>query len=414
MNRFISLSVLLLLIVLLGSMLFQVIAPFILPLFLASVLAIVCQPLHSYFLQKTGQRMAISAALSTATLVAMLVVPTVIGTLICAIQLYALGQQHLDGDWRRGLDLLWNSGVTPAIEQIKQIFPGGLSDEQLGNLNEQFKDSLQSLAGMIAARTFQIASSTVGLFVSLTVAAGMFITALYYFLADGPALIKAAEEIIPLPIDHQRRLRERFATVVRAVVTATFLAAFFQGFATAIALQFCGIGYFWIFLAIATFTSLIPLVGAWVVWGPCVAWLALQGHWTAATLLAIWGAAVVSMIDNGVKMYVLKNDAGLHPLLSFISVIGALQVMGLWGIFIGPIVASCLFAMIQIFNEELKELAKERHTGQSVPPPVGTSQNGAVDVSLSQPTEPVAPVVTAPPKNAPTHRSKQPRSKRRS
>lgn len=413
MNRFVSLSVLLALIVLLGSMLFQVIAPFILPLFLAAVLAVICQPLHNFFLRKTGHRMALSAALSTATLVAMLVVPTVIGTLVCALQLYSLGQQHLDGDWHKGLDLLWNRCLTPAIEQVKQIFPAEISEEQAGNLRQQFSDSLQSLAGMIATRTFQIASSTVGTFVSLTVAAGMFITALYYFLADGPSLIKTSEEIIPLPVDHQRRLRERFATVVRAVVTATFLAAFFQGFATAIAIQFCGIGYFWIFLAIATFTSLIPLVGAWIVWGPCAVWLALQGHWTAATLLALWGAGGVSMIDNVVKMYVLKNDAGLHPLLSFISVIGALQVMGLWGIFIGPIVASCLFAMIQIFNEELKELAKERHTGQSDPLPVTPVQNGTAEIVAPQSTEVAATAIVGTAKSATPRRSKQPRSKRR-
>ena len=370
MNRFISLSVLLALIVLLGSMLFQVIAPFILPLFLAAVLAVICQPLHNYFLSKTGNRTSLAAALSTLTVVAILVIPMVVGTFICAVQLYSLADQHLSGDWHRGLDLVWNRVASPALEQFKSFIPGGLPDERIGEMKEQFGENVQSLAGQIASRTFQIASSTVGIFVSLIVAAGMFITALYYFLADGPALIAAAEEMIPLPVDHQRRLCDRFATVVRAVVTATFLAAFIQGFATAIALQFCGIGYFWIFLAITSVASLVPLVGAWTVWGPCVVWLMLQGHWGAAFLLAMWGIAVVSMLDNGVKIYVLQNDADFHPLLAFVSVVGALQVLGLWGIFIGPIIASCLFALIQIFNAELKELIKERQADSGVAPPI--------------------------------------------
>jgi predicted PurR-regulated permease PerM len=369
MNRVVSLSVLLTLIVLLGGMLFQVVAPFILPLFLAAVLAVICQPLHHYFLSKTHQRTAWAAALTTLTVVAMLVVPLVVGTFISAVQLYSLADQHLDGDWHRGLDLLWKKLVAPALEQIKPAIPGGLSKERITQLQEQFSDSLQALAGQIATRTFQMASSTVGLFVSLSVAAGMFITALYYFLADGPGLIAAAEEMIPLPVDHQRRLCERFATVVRAVVTATFAAAFIQGFATAIAIQVSGIGHFWIVLAIASIASLIPLVGAWIVWGPCVIWLALQGHWVTASLLAVWGVAIVSTLDNVVKIYVLQNDADLHPLLAFISVVGALQVLGLWGIFIGPIVASCLFALIQIFNAELKELARERQANTPHPPP---------------------------------------------
>jgi predicted PurR-regulated permease PerM len=367
MNRMISLTVLLALILLLGGMLYQVIAPFILPLFLAAVLAVICQPLHNYFLRKTGQRAAWAAACSTAALVAIVVVPLVAGTFISAVQLYSLADQHLDGDWHRGLELLWRRVVSPAVVRLKPYVPGGLSDEQITGFRDQFGENLQSLAGQIAGRTFQFASSTVGAFVSLSVAGGMFITALYYFLSDGPALITAAEVMIPLPVNHQRRLCERFSTVVRAVVTATFLAALIQGLATAIALQVCGMGHFWIFLSIATVASLIPLVGAWIVWVPCVVFLALQGHWIAAFLLAVWGIGVVSMLDNTVKIYVLQNNADLHPLLGFISVVGALQVLGLWGIFIGPIVASCLFALIQIFNTELKDLVNER-TIESISP----------------------------------------------
>ena len=359
MNRVISLSVLLALIILLGGMLFQVIAPFILPLFLAAVLAVICQPLHTYFLRKCGKRRSIAAALSTLTVLALIVVPLVVGTFISAVQLYSLAEQHLDGDWHRSLDLLWTRTITPAIERLQPLIPGGLTEERIDEWKLQFGASLQSLAGQLAGRTFQYASSTVGMFVSLTVAAGIFITALYYFLADGPDLISAAENMIPVPVDHQRRLCERFATVVRAVVTATFLAALIQGFATTIALQLCGIGHFWIFLAVATIASLIPLVGAWIVWVPCAVWLVLHGDWVAASLLTVWGVCVVSMLDNGVKIYVLQNDTDLHPLLAFLSVVGALQVLGLWGIFIGPIVASCLFALIQIFNTELKEFAQQ-------------------------------------------------------
>lgn len=388
MNRTISLTVLLVLIALLGGMFYQVIAPFILPLFLAAILAVVCQPIQNYFLVKTGGRATLAAALSTASIVAVLVIPLVIGTIICAVQLYSLADQHLSGDWRRGMDLLWNRVAAPALERLKSVAPEGISDEQIVHLREQLNANLQSLAASTAARTFEITSSTVGIFVSLSVATGMFITALYYFLADGPGLIAAAEKLLPLPVDHQRHLRDRFAVVVRAVVTATFLAAFVQGFATAVAIKLCGIGYFWIVLAIATVASLIPLVGAWIVWGPCAVWLLLQGHWVAALLLAIWGIAVVGMLDNLIKIYVLQSNADLHPLLAFISVIGALQVMGLWGVFIGPIVASCLFALLQIFNAELKELSNERPPQLSDPPPMAPAAPPIINVAIKPESTP--------------------------
>ena len=80
----------------------------------------------------------------------------------------------------------------------------------------------------------------------------------------------------------------------------------------------------------------------------------------------------------------------LITLIAFISVIGALQVMGLWGIFIGPIVASCLFALIQIFNAELNELSKEREVQGASPP-------STVALSNASTTE---PVTVAPNSNA--------------
>lgn len=360
MNRVVSLIALFALILLLGSTFYRVISPFLLPLFLAAILAVICQPLQSFFLKKTGGRTAWAAGLTTGTVTLIIVGPMVIGTFIAASSLYGLADQHLGKDWIGGLDSLWQQVVMPALERVSPFIPGGLSTERIQKLQAEFTENIRSLAAQVAGTTLTIASSTVGMFVSLAVAGGMFLTALYYFLADGPAILCAAEELIPVPVDHQRKLRDRFARVVRAVVTATFIAAFAQGLATALALQAVGLQHFLIFLVIGTIASLIPLAGAWMVWGPCAVWLAIHGHWMAAMALTAWGLIVVSMLDNIVKMYVLQSEADLHPLIAFISVIGALQVMGLWGVFVGPIVASCLFALIQIFNAELKEMVNER------------------------------------------------------
>lgn len=406
MSRIVSLAVLLALIALLGGMFYQVIAPFLLPLFLAAVLAVICQPLQHFFLKMTKGRRAVSAALTTIVVTLIFVGPLVTGTFLAATKLYALADKRLGVDWLGGVDLIWQKVLTPSLERIAPMIPGGLSDQQLKVLEQELTDSLRTLASRLAGTTFSIASSTVGMFVSLAVAAGMFLTALYYFLADGPDILAAAEELIPLPVDHQRKLAARFAGTVRAVVTATFAASFAQGLATALALQVCGIGHFLIFLVVGSIASLIPLAGAWMVWGPCAIWLALQGHWAAAIGLSIWGIAVVGMLDNIVKMYVLQSEAELHPLIAFISVIGALQVMGLWGIFIGPIVASCLYALVQIFNIELKALAKDR---ESASLPVAL-------MSAAPPVIETASVLTAKPANGhaqPSAASKRIRKRRR-
>jgi len=98
-----------------------------------------------------------------------------------------------------------------------------------------------------------------------------------------------------------------------------------------------------------------------MVWVPCAIWLAYQGYWASAVFLVIFGAAVIGTMDNLIRTYILHTDVKLHPLLAFISVLGGVQAMGLWGIFIAPIVASCLHALILIVNSELKELSKDQY-----------------------------------------------------
>ncbi len=163
--------------------------------------------------------------------------------------------------------------------------------------------------------------------------------------------------------------------MVRAVVLATFLAAMGQGLTTAVALYIVGFDHFILFLILATITSLVPLAGSWLVWVPCASWLMYQGHWGSAIFLIAIGTLVVGTMDNVIRTYVLQSDAKLHPLLAFVSVLGGLQMMGLWGVFIGPIVASCLHALVQIFNAELKAFSQEKFQNQELLKTIGEEKS---------------------------------------
>ena len=135
---------------------------------------------------------------------------------------------------------------------------------------------------------------------------------------------------------------------------ATFLAAIGQGLATALCLKLAGFNYFFVLLALSTFAALVPMAGTPLVWIPAVIWLSIESNWGAAIFVAAFCLIVVGFLDNVIRTWVLKSDTRLHQLLAFVSVLGGLQVMGLWGVFIGPIVACCLHSLIEIFNSELK------------------------------------------------------------
>ncbi|MEM9702192.1 MAG: AI-2E family transporter, partial [Planctomycetota bacterium] len=231
-------------------------------------------------------------------------------------------------------------------------------------LPEDFADLkaavLQGGKELPAAAGVGVAAGVLGNAAELLVAVAMFGVGLYYFLCDGPALLKGARELVPVQTEYQQALLDRFDTVLRAVVLSTFLTAAAQGIVTAIALQFCGLGHFIAFAVAGTLASLIPLAGTWLVWGPCVIWLYLHDRPIAATLLLLFGAIVVGTMDNVIRTLILNKDAKLHPLLAFVCVLGGLKVMGVWGVFVGPVVAACLHTLLEIFNSELKEFSRER------------------------------------------------------
>ncbi|MEM1062700.1 MAG: AI-2E family transporter, partial [Planctomycetota bacterium] len=226
---------------------------------------------------------------------------------------------------------------------------------------ERLRSSLLALGGktLSALRTVPgLALGTVGDLVALSLALGVFVLGLYYFLKDGPELWKAAEDLIPVDISHQKEVADRFRQAVSAVVLSTLAAATAQGFLTAVGMAAAGFGPFLLLFLLSTVTAMIPIVGTWVVWLPGVVWLVAGGQMTAAVLLTLWGVVVVGTADNLIRAYVLGGAAKLHPLLAFVSILGGLQALGIWGVFIAPVIASCLHALVQVFNSEIREIGE--------------------------------------------------------
>lgn len=379
MTRLVSLIVVTLLIVVLGVTFYRVIAPFLLPLFLAGIIAMLVQPMQGFFERKTEGRTRVAAGLTTGTVVLGVSVPVVVIVLMATLQVFVfvsdvLQENKLDevtSTIRTRLD------INRVTERLHPFVSEEMTEAELKArllaLRVELQENLQSGLQILVENTIGMANRAVGLMGSLaalTMQLLMLVIALYYFLADGPALVATSERLIPISVEYQRELRSRFNTVVRAVVSATFFSALAQGLATALMLcSYFGFGHFVIIFILATFASMVPLFGTWLVWGPCVIWLLLHGIWVPAILFLIIGVAVIGTMDNLIRTYVLQSDAQLHPLLAFVSVLGGVQVMGLWGVFIAPIVASILHALIVIFNTEISVLSKERQLAKLQFPP---------------------------------------------
>lgn len=383
MVRLVSLSIIFCLILFLGVTFFKVIMPFLLPLFLAAVVAMVSQPLLQYFIKRARGHVRIAAGVTTTLIISAIFVPLCVGIFLGSLQLFTTVVNVLDeANWNKTVQMVrekvevsnvklhqfveWSNEYLGKEEAAEE----GTTDQEQSKVADDFiRKNLQATLVPIAKRSLGFAASTVGLLgtvFSAAIAWVMFVIALYYFLADGYVLVESTQSLIPVHLDYQRQLIDKFQKVVRAVVLGTFLAAIGQGLMTAIALYIVGFEHFFILLILATITSMVPLMGSWIIWGPCAGWLMYQGHWGAAIFLTLFGTLVVGTMDNVIRTYILQSDAKLHPLLAFVSVLGGLQMMGLWGVFIGPIVASCLHALVQIFNAELRAFSKEKFNSNNL------------------------------------------------
>lgn len=427
-TRLTSLAIVTLLIVVLGVTFYRVVAPFLLPLFLSVIVAVIVRPLYE-LLRRRKWSPDWAAAAVTAGVLLPIFLPAVLGTYWGAMQLSRLAvSPQARQEWAATRETLREWEVTHRL--VRAIGPLLLAEEREGVALEappaddddvpesgstiaeggsvfgpaeavafegaeerdeaaeaetdkaeydrleaevfaRLRASLLALGGKTVGVLRGVpgfAFGTIGDLVALSLALGVFVLGLYYFLKDGPELWRSAEELIPVDISHQKAVLDRFRQTVSAVVLSTVLAAAVQGFLTAGAMGIAGFGPFLLMLLLATVSAMIPIAGTWLVWGPAVVWLAAGGHVVAATLLTLWGVVVVGTADNLVRAYVLGGAAKLHPLLAFVSILGGLQALGIWGVFIAPVIASCLHALVEVFNLELREMAGKDVTGTAVKP----------------------------------------------
>jgi predicted PurR-regulated permease PerM len=101
---------------------------------------------------------------------------------------------------------------------------------------------------------------------------------------------------------------------------------------------------------VTVLTSVIPLLGAGVVWIPGTLYLFAVGHWPQAIVLALWGTAVVSSIDNFLRPRLVGGRVGLSELVMFFALLGGLQAFGFLGIVLGPVLFAVAASVLDVLS----------------------------------------------------------------
>lgn len=275
----------------------------------------------------------------------------------------------------------------PMLAQLKEIANPGTAE--VNSLKREAMAFLQpQLVKFTEVTTAFVAKLGLGLVIM--------VLAVYFFFVDGNAMIETVMRLSPLESEYEHELLEEFDRVSRAVVLATILSAVVQGVLAAIGYYFAGLNSVTLLMLITIVMALIPFFGAASVWIPCCIWLALaEERWWAAIGLAIYGAAVVSSIDNVIKALVLHGKSKLHPLFALLSVLGGVMAMGPIGILVGPMIVAFLQTLLNILQRELLHLD---HHGTLARRRPKTGYNPGGQSTAAPPT---APPPNPPPSPAP-------------
>jgi predicted PurR-regulated permease PerM len=375
--RVISFIVLLAIVLLVGAVFFQVMAQFMVPLFLACVLLVVFEPLHSWLRQRMPRWPRLAALLTTVLILLSVLLPLVWLGWNAYVEFHDLLKRP-SSSVAAPVDtspvetsVAVEDGSPPEVMFVEKKDEKILSSKLRGFVNDlltKLDFTTWKMDDDTAARIVSWGTGFAGNFVitgvksAIGILVGLLIMmiSLYYFLADGPAMIRALMRLSPLDSRYEHELLERFGQVSRAVVVATLLSAVVQG-------ALAGIGYYFalpqeapIFLLTAAtmVTAMIPFFGAAAMWVCVCGWVYIYGKLTTAVILAIYCAIVVSGIDNVIKPLVLHGQSNLHPLLALLSILGGVTVLGPVGIIVGPMAVSFLQALLNMLRKELEQFGE--------------------------------------------------------
>jgi len=181
-----------------------------------------------------------------------------------------------------------------------------------------------------------------------------FVIALYtifFLLLDGPGMLKAILNHLPLHRDEKETLKERFVSITRATIKGTIIIGAIQGVAAGIAFWVAGVpnAAFWTVVMIVM--SILPLIGAALIWVPAAIFLFATGHVTAAILLSLYCSLIVGSIDNVLRPRLVGKDTRMHDVVVLFSTLGGLAVFGPLGFILGPVIAGLFVTSWEIFGQ---------------------------------------------------------------
>ncbi|MBC6905893.1 AI-2E family transporter [Saccharophagus sp. K07] len=333
------------LLILVSLAFFWVLKPFFGPIFWSVAIAIIFAPVQDWLNSKMPGRRNLNAALTLLACSVIVIIPviftitSVVGQIADFYKTVESGQVEITKHVQKVQDGF------PAVQHWMDRF--GIDFDRL---KQSATEAAMAAGKFIAQHSVSIGQNAFG----FALAVGVMLYVSFFFIRDGDKIVALLYKALPLGDEREHLLFTKFAEVTRATVKGNIVVAVVQGSIGGIAFAALGIGGAFLWGVVMAIFSLLPAVGASLIWAPVAIYLFATGSVIKGIILVIVGAVGIGLIDNILRPILVGRDTRLPDYLVLLSTLGGLVLFGINGFVIGPLIAALFIAFWGIFIREFQ------------------------------------------------------------
>ena len=312
-------------------------------IFWGMVLAILFTPLHRRLLARMPRRRNLAALITLMVCLLIVILPILfIGTSVVQ-EMGTAYQRVRSGQLNFGLYVqqIWAAMPAWVLALLERLHLGSISELQ-AKLSTFGVQASQFLAN----KALDAGSNTLQFIVNF----GVMLYLLFFLLRDGASLAVRIRDAVPLDEAHKSDLTQKFITVIRATVKGNIAVAAAQGFLGGLMFAVLGIQGPVMWGVLMAFLSLLPAIGASLIWGPVALYFLATGATWQGITLTLYGIGVIGLVDNLLRPLLVGKDTKMPDYVVLISTLGGMALFGLTGFVIGPVVAALFMATWDLYS----------------------------------------------------------------
>jgi predicted PurR-regulated permease PerM len=318
----------------------SMVLPFVEVIVWAAILVVLFAPAHAWILSRT-RRPVLSAVLSVLLVLITVIVPLGFVTSTVLGEVGVLAGKIQDAYGRLRAD-------PSAAQQARDVLAIAGRYVDLDRLLSS--DEIKGLAARVSQWLLERSAGFVGGLVGILVRVLFTIFTLYYLFRDREAIVRRLPEVLPLDPEDSRAILARTREIIAASVYGVLVIALIQGTLGGVMFWILGIPSAVVWAVLMTVLCMIPMAGSALVWAPAALYLGFSGEYMKGAVLFLFGLLVIGTVDNFLRPRLVGGKTRMHELFIFFSVLGGLQVFGVVGLLVGPVVLAITLALLEVLR----------------------------------------------------------------